>query len=60
MQQIEHFFTHYKDLETKKWVRVGTWGGAEEARQVTLDAIEAAKRAKQIPRRRKEDWPQPE
>ncbi|MBM3595279.1 MAG: inorganic pyrophosphatase [Alphaproteobacteria bacterium] len=23
-QQIEHFFTHYKDLEEEKWVRVGT------------------------------------
>jgi inorganic pyrophosphatase len=25
MQQIEHFFTHYKDLEAEKWVRVGHW-----------------------------------
>ena len=38
--QIEHFFTHYKDLEAEKWVRVGTWGDAAEARQVTLEAIE--------------------
>lgn len=43
--QIEHFFTHYKDLEKEKWVRVGTWGGAEEARQITLEAIERAKSA---------------
>src|SRR3546814_4475448 len=34
MQQIEHFFTHYKDLEAKKWVRIGTWGNAAEARQI--------------------------
>jgi inorganic pyrophosphatase len=27
-QQIEHFFTHYKDLEPEKWVRVGHWLGA--------------------------------
>jgi inorganic pyrophosphatase len=40
MEQIEHFFTHYKDLEKKKWVRVGVWGGAEEARRITLEAIE--------------------
>ena len=39
-QQIEHFFTHYKDLETEKWVRVGKWGDAAEARQVTIEAIE--------------------
>ena len=31
-QQIEHFFTHCKDLEPEKWVRVGKWGGAAEAR----------------------------
>ena len=39
-EQIEHFFTHYKDLEKKKWVRVGTWGDAEEARRITLEAID--------------------
>ena len=46
MQQIEHFFTHYKDLEKKKWVRVGSWGGADEAKAIILEAIEAAKQAK--------------
>jgi len=44
--QIEHFFTHYKDLEKEKWVRVGTWGGAQEAKDVVLEAIERAKKAK--------------
>ena len=39
-QQIEHFFTHYKDLEAEKWVRVGKWGNAAEARQITIEAIE--------------------
>ena len=39
-EQIEHFFTHYKDLEKKKWVRVGRWGGADEARRITMEAIE--------------------
>ncbi len=46
MQQIEHFFTHYKDLEPRKWVRVGRWGSADEARQITIEAIERAKAAK--------------
>jgi inorganic pyrophosphatase len=41
-QQVEHFFTHYKDLEPEKWVRVGRWGGAEEAKRVLLDAIDRA------------------
>lgn len=46
MQQIEHFFTHYKDLEAKKWVRIGTWGDADEARRIILEAIDAAQKAK--------------
>ena len=42
-QQVEHFFTHYKDLEPDKWVRIGRWGDAEEAKRVLLEAIERAK-----------------
>jgi inorganic pyrophosphatase len=42
VEQIEHFFTHYKDLEPEKWVRVGKWGNAEAARQVVLDSIAKA------------------
>jgi inorganic pyrophosphatase len=45
MQQIEHFFTHYKDLESEKWVRIGKWGDAEEAKRILLEAIERAKGA---------------
>ena len=43
LQQIEHFFKHYKDLESEKWVRVGEWGDASEARTIVLEAIERAK-----------------
>ncbi len=46
VQQIEHFFTHYKDLEAEKWVRIGAWGDAAEARKVTLEAIERYKASK--------------
>ena len=46
LQQIEHFFTHYKDLEPEKWVRVGTWGGRAEARRIIEESIERAKGAK--------------
>ena len=46
MRQIEHFFTHYKDLEPEKWVRVGTWGEAADARRIVLEAIERAAAAK--------------
>ena len=31
LDQIAHFFSHYKDLEAKKWVEVKRWGEAEEA-----------------------------
>ena len=46
LQQIEHFFKHYKDLESEKWVRIGQWGDAEEAKRIVVEAIEAAKQAK--------------
>lgn len=46
LQQIEHFFSHYKDLETDKWVRVLGWGDAEKAFQIILESIERAKGAR--------------
>jgi inorganic pyrophosphatase len=42
-QQVEHFFTHYKDLEPDKWVRVGRWGDAAEAKRVLVEAIDRVK-----------------
>jgi inorganic pyrophosphatase len=44
VQQIEHFFAHYKDLEPGKWVKIKRWGDAAEAQQLILDGIERAKR----------------
>ena len=43
MSQVEHFFTHYKDLEREKWVRVGRWGDAGEARRIVSEAIDRAR-----------------
>ena len=43
LHQIEHFFEHYKDLEPGKWVKIGDWHGAEEAKQLVVEAIERAK-----------------
>jgi inorganic pyrophosphatase len=31
LDQIAHFFEHYKDLEPNKWVKVEGWKGVEEA-----------------------------
>ncbi|PSC04732.1 inorganic diphosphatase [Alsobacter soli] len=46
LDQIKHFFEHYKDLETTKWVKVIRWGDAEEARKLILEGIERYKAKK--------------
>ena len=46
MQQVEHFFEHYKDLEPGKWVRIGDWHGTEKAKQLVVESIERAMRHK--------------
>ena len=43
LEQIEHFFTHYKDLEPEKWVRVGKWGNRDDAYRVVEQALALAK-----------------
>jgi inorganic pyrophosphatase len=43
IQQIKHFFEHYKDLEPGKWVKVVRWGGPEDAHKAILEGIERAK-----------------
>jgi inorganic pyrophosphatase len=44
LEQIRHFFEHYKDLEPGKWVKVQGWGDAAEAKALILEAIERAQR----------------
>ncbi len=43
VRQIEHFFEHYKDLETSKWVKVLGWGDADEAKRLIGAGIARAK-----------------
>jgi inorganic pyrophosphatase len=43
LEQIRHFFQHYKDLEPNKWVKVNRWGEADEACRMIEDAIKAAR-----------------
>ena len=45
LDQIRHFFEHYKDLEPGKWVKIKGWGDADEARRMIVEAIERAKLA---------------
>jgi inorganic pyrophosphatase len=40
IQQVQHFFEHYKDLEKSKWVKGIGWGDAEEARSLIVTAME--------------------
>jgi len=44
LDQIRHFFQHYKDLEEGKWVKVADWGDAGEARRLISEAIERFER----------------
>lgn len=43
LQQIEHFFEHYKDLEPGKWVKLGGWQDKATAEKLIIEAIERAK-----------------
>ncbi|MCO4055735.1 MAG: inorganic diphosphatase [Bosea sp.] len=46
LDQIQHFFEHYKDLEPGKWVKLKGWGDAETARRLISEAMERAQAAK--------------
>ena len=46
LEQIQHFFEHYKDLEPGKWVKIEGWGDADEARRLIMESIEREKRHK--------------
>jgi inorganic pyrophosphatase len=42
-QQVEHHFTHYKDLKKPGSTKVLGWGGLEEAKKVIAESIERYK-----------------
>ncbi|WP_199088833.1 inorganic diphosphatase [Bosea sp. ASV33] len=46
LDQIQHFFEHYKDLEPGKWVKLKGWGDAAMAKKLIVEAIERANAAK--------------
>ena len=41
-KRIEHFFTHYKDLEPGKWVKIKEWGNREKAEELISMSVERA------------------
>jgi inorganic pyrophosphatase len=45
IQQIAHFFEHYKDLEEDKWVKVTGWEGLDKAQAMINQGIERANKS---------------
>jgi inorganic pyrophosphatase len=43
LQQIQHFFEHYKDLEPGKWVKVLRWGSPDDAYKLIEEGIARAR-----------------
>jgi inorganic pyrophosphatase len=43
INQIAHFFEHYKDLEKGKWVKIEGWGDADAARAEILNSVQRYK-----------------
>ena len=50
LEQIAHFFEHYKDLDEGKWVRVDGWYGIDEAREEILKSVQMYKDAPEKPK----------
>ena len=42
LDQIAHFFEHYKDLEEGKWAKVIGWGDLEQSVELIREGIERA------------------
>lgn len=40
LESIAHFFEHYKDLESNKWVKIDGWLGHEEAEREIVKGLE--------------------
>ncbi len=49
LDRIAHFFAHYKDLEPGKWVKIGGWAVAEEAKQEITDSVQRYQQADDKP-----------
>lgn len=42
LNAIKHFFSHYKDLDQGKWVKIGNWLNAEAAKSALMAAVKKA------------------
>ncbi|MEH6502315.1 MAG: inorganic diphosphatase [Cycloclasticus sp.] len=50
LNQIAHFFDHYKDLEPGKWVKIEGWEGVDSAAKEILDSVARYDAAEDKPR----------
>jgi len=48
LEQIEHFFQHYKDLEKGKWVKMIKWADADAAKGMILDGIKRYQKTEKV------------
>ncbi len=49
LDQISHFFAHYKDLEPGKFVKIDGWFGQEEAKKEIMEGVDRYNDAKDKP-----------
>ena len=49
LDQISHFFAHYKDLEPGKFVKIEGWFGQEEAKKEIMEGVDRYNAAKEKP-----------
>lgn len=49
LDQISHFFEHYKDLEPGKYVKVQGWGDTEDAKKEIANGVQRYNDAKEKP-----------
>ena len=49
LDQIAHFFEHYKDLENNKWVKIEGWVGIDEAKAEILASVDRYNAAPEKP-----------
>ena len=49
LDQISHFFAHYKDLEPGKFVKINGWFGQEEAKKEIMEGVARFQEAKEKP-----------
>lgn len=49
LDQIQHFFEHYKDLEEGKWVKVEGWADADAAKEEIISSLQRFDQAPEKP-----------